>query len=745
MHVKIAAVTTTVPRSLPLVALVLAAAVLVINAPVIAGGKTWSDVRYHTQIAPARIAAADAVQHGELPAWWEGTGLGVPLAAEPSHGALYPPTWAAASSRSLDLILILHLAWAALGIALWARRKNASEPAAVVVALLAVASGLFVSLAMRGALPAIAMLPWIGLAASALAHHANGFSARDGSTSRDESTSRATWLDPQVRATIGLALAIGFVGLTGQLAVLVDGIAIAAVIAARRNTLARLAIAVGAGLAIASIQWIPAALFIGSGAGDIVHGMPPSRFLELVIPGSFGGDEPRAVAALAGDHPWAPSLFVGAALFAIAAVRTPARRVLGLVGALVVLVLVAGRGGWPAWLGAPELHLAALVVVLAVEGAHGLDDLLAGKRRAILALGAGAGCVAIAIGAFVVLEMRQPSPAIHRAIVDGAISAACLAIALVLAWKQIAKPAVLAFLLLSSVSAVPSTAPAIDRDVVTTRPAFAPIPTGVAPTRIFRPVIMATAPGAQRIAAASRIDLSLDEAIATLVGSSASLWGLSAARSEDPARLPTHDATWLAAAREGGALLDRFGIELAILPESVVAARKLPKLATRAKWTLVKLPVAPPAAVLRGTLWSTDPSNTLELMYPTGGGTGVLRGTIVLDGRGPPPAIDKGPPLPCTIERWDFGAIDVTCTTDSTGYAAVSSTSADGWTVTIDGTDAEWLTADMLRRAVRIEAGTHRISWRYTTPGLKLGGLLAAIALLGLIAFALANRRARRS
>ena len=31
-------------------------------------------------------------------------------------------------------------------------------------------------------------------------------------------------------------------------------------------------------------------------------------------------------------------------------------------------------------------------------------------------------------------------------------------------------------------------------------------------------------------------------------------WGIAAARSEDPARLPDHDEVWLAAAREGGAL-----------------------------------------------------------------------------------------------------------------------------------------------------------------------------------------------
>ncbi|MBC7974809.1 MAG: hypothetical protein H7138_07455, partial [Myxococcales bacterium] len=79
------------PRSLPLIALVLGAVLLVVQISVIGGGRTWDDVRYHTEVAPPRLASAESVQLGAVPGWWDGSGLGVPLAGEPSHGALYPP------------------------------------------------------------------------------------------------------------------------------------------------------------------------------------------------------------------------------------------------------------------------------------------------------------------------------------------------------------------------------------------------------------------------------------------------------------------------------------------------------------------------------------------------------------------------------------------------------------------------------------------------------------------------------
>jgi hypothetical protein len=519
--------------------------------------------------------------------------------------------------------------------------------------------------------------------------------------------------------------------------VLVDAIALAIALAMRRRTLGWLALAIGTGLAISAAQWLPALLELGAGAGAgaSVHALPLARLLELIIPGSYGSSDPaRAITEVAGPDPWAPSLFAGAPLLALAAVRAPSRRMLGMLGGLAIAALVVGRGGWPAWLGAPELQVAAFVIILAPHAGVGIDAIVAGERRAILALGAAAGCSAIALGAIAALRARHPdaAPAIDRALLDGGLGLVCIAGVIALAWRTPRRwmPLVLTLLVLPGVGAMPSLAPTIDRALVDEPPAFARQAESVPrPARLFRPSFMH-----------DRAE-TIDDAIATLGGASAWKWGIAGARTDDPARLRDHDRVWLAAAREGGALLDRFGISLAILPDTVVAAQNIPPLARRGRWVLVAMRVAPVASVLRGWQWAIATEDAISLMFAPGGGTNVLRGTVVLHGAGASHG-DRGPPVPCTIQTWTSGDIDLVCTPDADGYAVVSSTPAAGWRVSVDGHEADWLTADVLRRAVAIGPGMHHVHWTYAAPGVRIGLLVAAIGILGLAATWVASRRA---
>lgn len=775
-------------------AIALAAFVLVINIRIVAGGKTWDDARYHTEVAPPRLAAGESVRSARVPAWWDGTGFGVPLLAEPSHGALVPAVWLASSPRSLDWIQLVHLAWCALGVAVWARRRNppastvVSDPSALVAGLLVATTGILASATVRGALPGLAHLSWIGACAAELVI---AESRRD-----------------RARMAVALGALLGLVALSGVLAAFVDGALLAIVLAARRprsRDMARgvsssasrrardatrgasssasaasdsssrdadshgsgssrdadsrgsssgadrgpipwLVGAIVAACAIGAAQWLPALLHLPDAAGASVHGLPLARLLELIVPGSFGGtDAARSVHALAGDHAWAPSLFVGAPLLALAAVRTPSRRMLVVIGALVVLAFVAGRGGWPAWLGAPELHVAALAIVLGAHAGAGLDALLDGNPRALRALAAAIGCTVIALAALAALRARNPeaAPAIDRALLDGGIGVVLTAGALLLAWQRSRArdsdrdddprasrvvPVILALLVLPNAGAGGSIAPVVDREIVQREPAFATaLATHAKPTRVFRPAFMHDTP------------TDLEEEVATLAGSSAARWGLAGARSESPARLAQHDRTWLAAAQEGGALLDRFGIGAAILPSTMVDSPRsqFHELSRRGGWALVTLPVAPVASVMRSWMWQRDPAEALALMFTRGGGTSLHRGTIVLDGAGPAGASPLEP-SPCAIRAWEPGEIELACV--DTGYAVVTSSASAGWTASVNGEERAWVTADILRRAVQVPADAS-VVWTFRAPGFALGVMLAAIGVLLLTVMLVVGRR----
>lgn len=706
------------PRSvstLPTIALglVLAISVLVIHARVVLGGKTWDDVAYHTEIAPPRLAAAEAIAAGELPGWWEASGLGVPLLGEPSHGAAYPLAWIATTPHALDLLWILHVLWLALGVALWSRRLGASELTSVLAGVIVAASGIVGSAAIRGVLPALAHVPWVAWAALGL---------------RKADTARS-----RVRATAALAAALGMIGLAGHLAILVDASALALLVGWRRGRLGALATGVGAGVAIAMVQWIPALLVIADGAGAEVGALRPSRLVELIAPGSFGaGSSDRAVAQIAGEHPAWPSLYIGAPLLALALVARGSRRTTGYVVALVALTAVAGRGGWPAWLGAPELHLALVVLVAAAHASLGLDALLAGQRRALLALGGGALATAVATGALVVLGARVGAPALDRAVIDGVLAVLCIAGAVAVAWRTRLRFVTAALVVAPTVGALGATAPLIDRSIVETTPMWADaastVPTEGAPRRVYRPLSLFE----------DESPTSVTDAIATLVGTSAARHGLGSARSEDPARPPIHDAVWLAASSVGGALLERYAISIAILPIAMVDGRKLAELARRASWSLVRYPTAPAAAIVTEWIWLPDDATAIARLFPPGVGRGLPAGLVVLRGRGADHQDEPAEPEPCTVTRWSRGVIDLTCVANAPAYAVVSSTSAPGWTVHVAGVDTPWVTADVLRRAVEIPAGASVVSWRYEPPGL-LGGVVVGLAgVLAVVGYAVA-------
>ena len=641
----------------PRLALALTIAVIVICARIVAGGETWDDVGYHTVVAPARLAAADQVHHGTLPGWWDGTGLGVPLLAEPSHGAAYPLAWLAGTPRALDWLIVVHLAWAALGVAIWARRRGASELSSLVAGLFVVTSGAVIGAGLRGALFGIAHLPWIAWSAEAVRER---------------------------RASVVLGASLGLCALSGQLGILIDAVVLALVLGRLHW---RLAAAIAAGLLAGAVQWVPVLATLGTTAGAKLHGLAPGRLVELLTPGR---------------------LYIGASVLALAVLGTSWR--LAVVAAVAIALAVLK-------VGAPELQLAVIAVVAAGAAAPGLDQLVAGERRAWIALVAGA---ALTIGALVLAG--------DRARVHGGIGVACTLAAVAIAWRVARTPwrtpVVLALVIAPGVGALGVSAPTAERSVVEDEPAWVhAIGERPHPVRMFRPAVMPDLPP------------DLTDAIATLAGTSAARWGIDAVRSDDPGRPRDTDRTWAAAAHDGGALLERYGVTLAVLPAQMLAGAAHKPLASHGAYGLLDRLALPPAAVALDWTYTDDVATALTELFPDG--KRAPQTLVVLAGRGSPSQEASGHMAPCTIGGWTEGAIDLSCTSPIDAFTVVSSSALPGWSATVDDRAAPWVTADVIRRAVAVPAGTHRVHWQYRTPGLTLALVLAALGIALLIALSL--------
>jgi hypothetical protein len=549
---------------------------------------------------------------------WEGSAVGVPLLAELSHGAAYPIGFVAATPLTLDLLLVAHLLWCAIGIALLARRLGASDLGAVVAGALVATSGVLLAALVRGALPAVAHLPWLALACASRRSQPHG----------------------KMRVAIAAAALLALIGLAGSAGVFVDAIGFACILYARRWRW--LVIVVLPALAIASVQWLPAFMVRGEIVGSSAAPLELSPWLATAAP--------LIVLALVGN--W---------------------RVLVVLVPLAILALVRD-----------EVHAPVLVIVAAAYAGRGFDRIAA--------------------------RIRMP-------------------------WRA----GIVAAVLAPTVIALPVQVPTTDRALVAEPSTWARAGSGIDawPRRLYRPVM--TFPNRRDPG-----DRSLEDRIATLGGTSAAKWGIGAARSDDPARSRDHDRVWAAARSAGGALFGRYGIALAILPASMVGdsgGAAFHELSRRAPWALVEYPASPTAAIVHEWIFAPDVDTALARLFPPGSDRGLSSGVVVLEGHGSQQQDEPGPAQPCKVLRWDAGAIDVECTADRPAYHVISSSAARGWSVTVDGRDTPWLVADVIRRAVPLTPGTHRIEWRYAAPGLRIALVLAALGILALVALWLVRGR----
>jgi Bacterial membrane protein YfhO len=98
------------------------------------------------------------------------------------------------------------------------------------------------------------------------------------------------------------------------------------------------------------------------------------------------------------------------------------------------------------------------------------------------------------------------------------------------------------------------------------------------------------------------------------------------------------------------------------------------------------------------------------------------------------------------IRREVDAEVDMSANLTRGGLVVLDDASARGWSVSVDGHPARALQVDDVMRGVDVPAGRHKISWRYTVPGLKLGAVISLIGLLVSLLIAarlVISRRAR--
>jgi hypothetical protein len=145
---------------------------LVLLAPVILTGRAIFWGTPLLQFIPWWTAAAQMLGSGHLPLWNPLVGMGAPLLANYQSALLYPPTWTTLLAYAVagvggaawwaSVLLALHLAWAAWGMARLVARLGLSSLAQIVAGLAYGLSGYLVARAgFLSINAAAAWIPWV--------------------------------------------------------------------------------------------------------------------------------------------------------------------------------------------------------------------------------------------------------------------------------------------------------------------------------------------------------------------------------------------------------------------------------------------------------------------------------------------------------------------------------------------------------------------------------------------------------
>ncbi len=736
---------------------------------------------------PARAHLARSLAAGHLPQWWSEVALGVPYAANPNHGLLYPLAWPMALlpvGLGSDAFLVAHVWLAGLGCALLSRRWGASRSGAAVAGASLMLGGYVASVLVNHiTVVSLAWVPWTGWAADRLAH---------------ADAPRARVRAGVVTAAV-LALCLASGDPTG--AILAGWIALAVVSLGdgrRARGVLDLALAGAGAVVLAAAALLPAVSLLGDSdraAGALVGradawSLHPWSLLEALWPAVLGDPantlrNAAPVLANAGGGTgvgasWALSVYVGAPAVLLALVGVRERRAHGRALALVALAFVVVALGryTPVYavyravflpehvLRYPAKYLAGALVLGASLAGVGFTRLhAAGASRRLVSVAAG---WTLALGAaLVALATRE------RALTDalaatlraaGSHADASLVVADVtatgLAALVVAALTCAALLLTRrdrlrgagvAVLAVVALGDLVFR-VWQLQPLSARAPFLSPPAMLAEPIARAAEPKGltSRVLRPRELMPEVDaedagdvaQALhATGHGNSPAPWGVATFPGYAAARSAHMDR--LSRAIDGDVslaqLLALFDVGWAVLPAAAAEGSGLRPVATSPARDLVTVETArrrPRAFFTPCASWfPTDEALLRDLLHPAAGAEARGLATVRFVGEGAStPAAAACPASACAVTPRSAERVDVRCRADAAGWAVLLDAYAPGWTATLDGVAAPIARADEVVRAVAVPPGEHLVRFTYRTPGLAPGvtasALGAAIALL---------------
>jgi hypothetical protein len=515
---------------------------------------------------------------------------------------------------------------------------------------------------------------------------------------------------------------------------------------------------------------VPARMLLGSTerAGQLSRlvaeacSVHPLRLLEFILPQSMGdayGIYPAA--SIVGEPsldglPLSYSMYIGASVLALVLAAFGRGRSLawGLGGLLTfALSLVLGRHTpvhgifrrivFPlAYMRYPEKYTVLVVTVFALLASLGAKRILSHEpqpwRRTALLL---ALIVALGVGACFVLPPAWLVFAVHGAFLGSLACLGMLAVHFLAARASPLAPlvlvAVVAFDLAAATWPLQGFGPRrIASEVpVAAQLALAQRSDPAAPPRLYRSNQTDAAVN-KWVGANSNAEGEFRLAF-TLVTNTANAWGLATLPGYDAAIPAMMDRVWEAGLASGQSALRLLAADYAILPVANPTAAKddrpglQPLLDPLPGARLYRVPEALPRVFLAGHAEILPDDRALQRLYEPD----VVAGKSVLlapDSAVPASTISAPPGRvgTCTLESYRNNRLVAVCTARASGLAVFVEQFNRGWHATVDDRPAQILRANLIMRALPLEAGTHRIVLEFRTPGLGAGAFISVVSLL---------------